>query len=269
MLQYLGTSVFPDFTTRFLPFADDSPLPPCRFRFLDCPDGLLDGRTCAFQGGNFSFYLSREGIMIASSVAVVEVCDHFSVVNCYIRDGLSRIDEMALAFQLLQGYRYVIAYAGQFQMHSAVTVYNGYGIAFCGRSGAGKSTQVRQWEKYLGAAPLNMDQPVILFDNGDVFVSGSPWSGKEPCYINRQVPLRALFFVEQAPENSVTLLPPSVSYTLLYKYNYLFPINDEIAHKHEEAIRFVAERVPAYRLRCTISEQAVELARDAAFSDKE
>jgi hypothetical protein len=125
------------------------------------------------------------------------------------------------------------------------------------------------WEEYLGAEALNLDQPCIFFEDDGVYVSGSPWSGKEDCYKNKRVPLKAIFFVEQAPENSAQKLSVAESFSHLYLNNYLVPFDGEMEKKHQNAVIKLASNVPVYRLKCTISKEAVEAAHKVVFNNKQ
>ena len=110
-----------------------------------------------------------------------------------------------------------------------------------------------------------MDQPIILFEKDTVLVSGSPWSGKEDCYKNKQVPLKAIFFVEKSQNNTIKKLSIAESFSYLYLNNYLLPVNEEIDNKHKDAILRLASSVPVYQLECTISKEAVEVAYNTIF----
>lgn len=104
-------------------------------------------------------------------------------------------------------------------IHSSVIEKDRKGYGFLGKSGTGKSTHSSLWLRYIdGVELLNDDNPAIrVEEDGRVYIYGTPWSGKTPCYKNRRVELKALIRLEQAPENHfvwkvgvealVTLLP--------------------------------------------------------------
>ena len=79
-------------------------------------------------------------------------------------------------------------------MHSSVTMKDGKGYLFLGKSGTGKSTHSQLWINNIeGCSLLNDDNPVIrVSESGEVRVYGSPWSGKTPCYRNLDVPVGAI-----------------------------------------------------------------------------
>ena len=88
-------------------------------------------------------------------------------------------------------------------IHASVVEKDGKGYAFMGKSGTGKSTHSALWLCHMeGFELLNDDNPAIRVDtDGKVYIYGTPWSGKTPCYKNHKVQLEALVRLEQAPEN--------------------------------------------------------------------
>ncbi|MCI1648486.1 MAG: phosphoenolpyruvate carboxykinase [Bacteroides sp.] len=104
-------------------------------------------------------------------------------------------------------------------MHASVVEKDGLGFAFLGESGTGKSTHSKLWvDNLVGAELLNDDNPAVCVkEDGNVYIYGTPWSGKTSCYRASSVPLAALVHLEQAPFNSflqhegvkalITLLP--------------------------------------------------------------
>jgi len=93
-----------------------------------------------------------------------------------------------------------------FMIHASVVEKDGKGYAFLGKSGTGKSTHSSLWVRYIeGTELLNDDNPAIwIEEDGSVYVYGTPWSGKTPCYKNRRVPLKAIVRLEQASANCFT-----------------------------------------------------------------
>lgn len=92
-------------------------------------------------------------------------------------------------------------------IHSSVICKDQQGYAFLGKSGTGKSTHSRLWLQYIpGSELLNDDNPVIRICHGTPVIFGSPWSGKTPCYKNKEVPLKAIVRLSQAPVNHITSL---------------------------------------------------------------
>lgn len=92
-------------------------------------------------------------------------------------------------------------------VHASVIAYKQkQGVAFLGKSGTGKSTHSRLWLQHIPDAELlNDDNPVVrIEEDGKVMIYGTPWSGKTPCYKNKNVELKCFVRLQQAPVNRFT-----------------------------------------------------------------
>ncbi len=156
----------------------------------------------------------------------------------------------------------------RFLLHAAVLDYEGGGYAFLGRSGAGKSTHTGLWLRWLpGAKIINGDKPIVR-RQGDVFYAyGTPWMGKEGRGEKGKTPLKALCFVEKAPENSIVRLTAREVVARLFT-QLLLPEDEENAAKTLELADALVSGVPGYLLRCTISEEAVKTAFEGMTGKK-
>ena len=89
-------------------------------------------------------------------------------------------------------------------VHSAgCTVYDDIGLIFCGKSQAGKSTISKQLMADNDFSLLSDDRVIIHKKDDYYFLTGTPWPGEAGISANRTVPMRALFFLHQSPENRI------------------------------------------------------------------
>ena len=111
-----------------------------------------------------------------------------------------------------------VAYYDGVSIHGATVMLNNNAYLFLGKSGTGKSTHADLWQKtFEGCELLNDDNPTIRIIDDVVYVYGTPWSGKTPCYKNERCQLRGIVRLQQASKNIfkkqngmgafVTLLP--------------------------------------------------------------
>ena len=139
-----------------------------------------------------------------------------------------------------------------------------------GKSGAGKSTHSQLWlDNIPNTELINDDNPIVrIYENGNVRVYGSPWSGKTPCYKQACVPVNAAVSLHKAGSNKILQLQPvsafieilsSVSSLMCYR-----PCYDGILRT---VIKFT-ESVPVYSLECLPDGSAAELCYETVCRQK-
>ncbi len=148
-------------------------------------------------------------------------------------------------------------------VHSSSLAYQGKGLIFSASSGTGKSTHTGLWQKYApGTEIVNDDMPIVRFHDGTPYIYGSPWSGKNLINTNITVPLSAVVFLERGEKNELLEADKNDAVFRLVTAMRK-PIIPEFAEKSLEFIGKLVETLPLYRLRCTISEEAVQVAMKA------
>ena len=129
----------------------------------------------------------------------------FSTSTAYV-DWNDPSADIVLTSFLMIAFAHSAVLHGTLLIHASVVEKDWSGYAFLGKSGMGKSTHSSLWLRYVeGTELLNDDNPAIrIEEDGSVYIYGTPWSGKTPCYKNSRAPLKALVRLEQAPANSFT-----------------------------------------------------------------
>lgn len=187
-----------------------------------------------------------------------------SVTEAEIDEYLEKYDiTRDLAEYVLMGAKFykVILDKDAFFLHSSAVAVDGYGFAFTGPCGAGKSTHSALWRKYFGsrAIPVNDDKPVVRIINDTVFVCGTPFSGKHDINTNTMVPLCGICVLKQAKENSIVRLKPIEATAILLEQTLRCNEADKMSALLN-VLDTTLQRIPVYRLSCNISFEAVELA---------
>lgn len=95
-----------------------------------------------------------------------------------------------------------------FLMHSAAISMDDDAYAFTAQSGIGKTTHIRLWKEQFGdrVQIINGDKPIYRFIEGQLYVCGTPWCGKECLGSNIMRPVRSICFLKQGPENHIRSL---------------------------------------------------------------
>lgn len=157
-----------------------------------------------------------------------------------------------LRFALWTGYGLRSADRMRIAVHGSCTVQDSRAWLFLGESGTGKSTHTRLWEEYIpGAYLLNDDSPVISVEDDMIWIYGSPWSGKTPCYRQERYPLCGCVRLSQAPYNRMVRLSGLNAYAALHPscppgFAYDTRLYDGISR----TLGIVLSRVPVYHLEC-------------------
>ncbi|MDP2659422.1 MAG: hypothetical protein Q8R28_01655 [Dehalococcoidia bacterium] len=108
----------------------------------------------------------------------------------------------------------LLAREGGLNIHACGVSLGGRGTAFCGTSGAGKSTMARLWKKRDGDAVLLSDDRLILRRKTDGFgVYGTPWHGEASFSFPGGAPLDRTYFMVQALANKARALSRSEAAT--------------------------------------------------------
>ncbi|MDD2648545.1 MAG: hypothetical protein PHI27_07775 [Eubacteriales bacterium] len=150
-------------------------------------------------------------------------------------------------------------------LHSAAVMYKGFGYMFTAPSGSGKSTHANLWRQAFGydeVTFINDDKPLIVRENGGFFVCGAPWHGKENEQRNVKAPLRAICVIEKAKENSITRLEAADALNILLSQSVI-PRGRKSFASFADMLDDLLSRVPVFKLRCNISEDAARLAYSA------
>lgn len=145
--------------------------------------------------------------------------------------------------------------------HSSVVSYKGRAYMFLGKSGTGKSTHSSLWLKYIeGTELVNDDNPVVRYlDDGSIYVYGSPWSGKTPCYRNVSYPLGAIVDLSQAPKNVIRRFRPIEAYAALIASISGKRWDSALAEGLHETENLLATNASVWHLDCLPDEEAAVL----------
>lgn len=146
-------------------------------------------------------------------------------------------------------------------IHSSVTVKDGKGYLFLGRSGTGKSTHSQLWINNIeGCELLNDDNPVLrIEENGEVRVYGSPWSGKTNCYRNLDYPVGAFVDLHQAKENKIRRQSVVEAYATLFVSCSGVRFVQELADGFHATVEKIISTSPCYSLDCLPNPEAAFL----------
>ena len=102
--------------------------------------------------------------------------------------------------------------------------------------------------------------------DGKVWMYGSPWSGKTPCYRTERYQLAGCVRLSQAPHNKIFRLNTLQAYGALHPscppdFAYDDTLYDHISH----TLGLVLEQTPVYHLECLPDAAAAQLSFKTLF----
>ena len=155
-----------------------------------------------------------------------------------------------------------------FLFHCSAVAVDGKAYLFTAPSGTGKSTHVRLWQKVFGerAVVINDDKPLLQVRENHIYACGTPWNGKHGIDTNIKVPVQGICILGRGKENRIWKISSLEGYPSLYKQAYR-PYEQEKVRKTLKLLKQLAERIPLYKMECTISEEAAQMAWDAMSRD--
>jgi len=156
----------------------------------------------------------------------------------------------------------IIEYDG-FLMHGVVLSVDDTGVAFCARSGTGKTTHTMLWKKLLGdrCKIINGDKPLVRIKDNTVYAYGTPWAGKEGINKNARVELKKLCFVQRGAENEISLCEKKNALNLFMSQVFI-PQNGALTLKTLEMVDTVIRKTDIYVLKCNMDISAARIAVD-------
>lgn len=146
-------------------------------------------------------------------------------------------------------------------IHASTILKDGFGYAFLGKSGTGKSTHSNLWLQHIpGTDLLNDDNPAIrVYDNGSIIIYGTPWSGKTPCYKNKEVQLGGVVQLKQATENKIQPLRGIEAYLILLSSTSSIKDNPVIGKAVGNTIEKIINMIQVYYLQNLPNKEAAIL----------
>ncbi len=157
---------------------------------------------------------------------------------------------------------------GVLLLHGSAVAVDGKGYLFTAKTGTGKSTHTRLWRQVFGdrAVMINDDKPFVCVTPAGISLCGAPWSGKHGLDTNLTVPLRGICILERGKENAIAPADPAFALPFL-THQCQYPRDDADIPRFYVLLQALADAAPLWRMQCTISPEAAELAHRTMSHD--
>lgn len=140
--------------------------------------------------------------------------------------------------------------------HGSSLAYNGDGYIFTAKSGTGKSTHTRFWQKTFGekCVMINDDKPILRIEKDGVTVFGSPWNGKHNIGNNTSAPLKVISILNRGEKNEVFKIDKNKAFGMLLQQTYR-PEGIENMTRLLPLVDKLADSVKLYNIFCNLEER--------------
>lgn len=156
--------------------------------------------------------------------------------------------------------------ADAFLLHASYVIHDGCAVLFSAPSGHGKSTQADLWAQYAGAEIINGDRALVYRRDGRWFASGFPVCGSSEFCLDRSAPLKALVYLEKAPENRALPLTPLQAVRRFYSQAFVNRWSGADCAAISNLLITVSQQIPIFHYRCTKEADAVTFLRQRIAS---
>ncbi len=204
-------------------------------------DGLEE-RINLFEGQVYGIYREQD-----DSHIVIEIRD----------EGQQKVIVSTFFLGLLSLERHLLN-QNALVLHSSFIEYEGKSILFTAPSGTGKSTQAGLWQKYENVQIINGDRSIIHLEEGSFYSEGLPFCGSSQIHVNKKMPLGAIVFIEQWPDNIAEPMKLSSAASKLYGEMSVNNWNTQSVLKAFDLIEKITHAVPMVHLKCNMEQDAVE-----------
>ena len=219
-------------------------------RDVDTGNGIIQVFRLKTHDDKPNGYQFVIGDVTGFQCALLITNEDFRQCRCALRgDNVRRI--FALNSLVMLCFAFATASLDTVLVHASLVRHEGKGYAFTAKSGTGKSTQVSNWLRYIPDCDLmNDDNPVIRIKDDDVYIYGSPWSGKTPCYRNVKAPLGAMALIHRDNSNFLERLKPIKAFVTLLPACSTMKWDERVYRANGDTVSKVLERIPVYALHC-------------------
>lgn len=222
-----------------------------RFRFYEKEDTFITTIVNDSGNGTWYQYSSR----------------NFELSTIYVPESSAEEQSAVITWMSMMIFGQASLSHDTIMIHASVVNHQGTGIAFLGKSGTGKSTHSRLWLTHIpNTVLLNDDNPAVRITAEGIFIYGTPWSGKTPCYKNERLPLKAFVRLQQAPANTFTWQPGLKGFIAVLPSCTAIRWNKDLFAGMNTILEKIIAEVPVGYLQCLPDADAAQLCYSSVFS---
>ncbi len=144
-------------------------------------------------------------------------------------------------------------------VHAAGIARGSVGVFCAGRSGAGKTTLMRQWRDVSGIRGLSDDRIVIREIGGNFRLFGTPWAGEGRIASHGDVGLNALAFIHHGEKNEIQPISPMAALKQLLPTSSILWFHRAALERTLALCHDLVQAIPAFEIHCRPDPSAADL----------
>lgn len=145
-------------------------------------------------------------------------------------------------------------------LHASAVAVGNTAYLFSADSGVGKSTHTSLWTEYIkDAVIVNDDKPAIRCINGNLYVYGTPFSGKHDKSINKRFLLGGICFLNRGEENFIEEMNISSALPLFLKQSAGMITEDRVSLRLSVTDKILSG-AKLYEMKCNADISAAKMA---------
>ena len=141
-----------------------------------------------------------------------------------------------------------LAKTGELILHASGISYDGWGYAFVGKSGVGKSTLVSDIADIEGINTLGEDQVILRIIDGEYWIFGTPWHINPRRCSPEGAKLKSLFFLDRYADQVLTRVTAAQTISGIMRSAFIPYYRPSAVEKILENLTKVCTMVPCYTL---------------------
>ena len=246
----------------------DNSLSPSKHRQLmkdsDTGNGVISVYTT--DNGDREFIIKDIG---GRHCCLLQTNEDYSKCRCAL-NGTKGMISFGLNDAIMIAYAFAACRHSALLIHASCVCKDGWAYPFIAESGTGKSTHSAKWMNAIEDVQLlNDDNPVLRVIDGIAYVFGSPWSGKTPCYRNKQCQLGALVHIKRDKTNHCEPMRPYIAFANLLSSCSSMTWDKHIHNSVCDTISVILQSTRMYTMHCLPDDQAALICFDTVGRNKE
>lgn len=204
-------------------------------------------------------YLSEEPPSFTISIKEEDIeYERVKAQDEALHEGFKSIEfssEYLESLAVLRKFANIILKDSYILFHGSSLSYNNDGYIFTAKSGTGKSTHTKFWQKTFGeeCVMINDDKPILKIEKNGVTVYGSPWNGKHNIGNNIAAPLKVISILNRGEKNEVFKIDKNKAFGMLLQQTYR-PEGIENMTMLLPLIDTMADNVKLFNIYCNLDE---------------